>query len=308
MTCDAAAKQLPFLIYGELSFDEEEQLHQHMEACTVCCSEYRQLQEIHAAFNAEEMEPDTKLLADCRRRLRINVAALAEAEASRPQRFPSWLARLLPSFPSAPFKPFGAVALVALGFFSAGYLQTGPYGMPVVGRASFEPVASRVRYVEPGDKGQVQIVLEETRQRVLSGDLQEEPIRRLLLAAARESADPGVRVGTMDLLKSQTQSEEVRRALLYALQHDPNAGVRLKALEGLRTSAKHPEIRRVLANVLLTDSNPGVRTHAVDLLTQNPQHELVGVLQELMTREENNYVRLKCQKLLHDMNASVETF
>jgi HEAT repeat protein len=180
--------------------------------------------------------------------------------------------------------------------------------MPVIGRASFEPVASRVRYVEPDGAGQVQIIVEETRQRVLSGDMQDEPIRRLLLAAARESADPGVRVETMDLLKSQAQSSEVRRALLHALQHDPNGGVRLKALEGLRAAAKDAEVRRVLANVLLTDTNPGVRTQAVDLLTENREPSLVGVLQELMTREENNYVRLKCQKTLHEMNASVETF
>jgi hypothetical protein len=309
MTCDATAKQLPFLIYSELSFEEEEQLHRHLEACSGCRGEYQRLQDMHRAIDAAELEPDGKLLADCRRRLRVNVAALAEANVPRSQRLPFWFSRLLPSFPAAaPFKSFGALALIALGYFSAGYVRTGTIGMPVIGRASFEPVASRVRYVEPRDGGQVQIVLEETRQRVLSGDMQEEPIRRLLLAAARESADPGVRVGTMDLLKSQSQSQDVRRALIYALQHDPNAGVRLKALEGLRSSSKDPEIRRVLAGVLLTDINPGVRTQAVDLLTQAPEPALVSVLQELMTREENNYVRLKCQKVLHEMNASVETF
>jgi hypothetical protein len=35
---------------------------------------------------------------------------------------------------------------------------------------------------------------------------------------------------------------------------------------------------------------------------------MVGVLQELMSHEDNNYVRLKCQRALSDMNASVETF
>jgi HEAT repeat protein len=60
--------------------------------------------------------------------------------------------------------------------------------------------------------------------------------------------------------------------------------------------------------VLLTDSNPGVRTQAVDLLTQSREPSLAAVLQELLTHEENNYVRLKCQKALNEMNASVETF
>ena len=170
------------------------------------------------------------------------------------------------------------------------------------------PVASRVRFVEPGESGRVQIVLEETRQRTLSGDMDDASIRTLLLRAARESSDPGVRVETMDLFKGQPQSQDVRRALLHALRQDANAGVRLKALDALRPSAGDPDVRQVLAEVLLKDDNPGVRTQAVDLLTQKREPELVGVLQELMTRENNNYVRMKCQRVLADMNASAETF
>jgi hypothetical protein len=174
--------------------------------------------------------------------------------------------------------------------------------------AAAEPVVSRVRYVQPEQSGRVQIVLEEVRQRVLSGDVDDQRIRGYLLTAARESADPGVRVGTMDLLKDQSESTEVRRALLFALQHDSNPGVRLKAIEALRTAGQEAETRRVLAQVLLSDTNPGVRTKAIDLLTQKREPALVGVLQELMAREENSYVRMKCQKALTEMNASVEMF
>jgi HEAT repeat protein len=113
----------------------------------------------------------------------------------------------------------------------------------------------------------------------------------------------------MDLLKTQCESAEVRRALLAALQHDSNPGVRLKAIEALRQSPAHDaETRRVLAKVLLQDQNPGVRTQAIDLLTQKREPAIVGVLQEVMTREDNNYVRLKCQRALSEMNASMETF
>lgn len=287
MNCETILRQLPLLPYGELSFDEEEQVHQHLEICAACRAELTRVERLHAACDTTVLEPDATLLADNRRALRRGVAALLP----RP-RF-AWLSLLL--------KPAGAVALVALGFFGARLA-------PPPAAAPFEPVASRVRYVEPNNQGQVQIVLEETRQRVMSGDMQDAGIRRLLLAAARESSDPGVRVETMDLLKSQGQSVEVRRALLHAVQHDTNAGVRLKALEGLRNFASDEDTRRVLAQVLLTDTNPGVRTQAVDLLTASNEPDIVGVLQELMAREENNYVRLKCQKALHEMNASVETF
>jgi len=113
----------------------------------------------------------------------------------------------------------------------------------------------------------------------------------------------------MDILRASAGgSAEVRRALIFALQHDPNAGVRLKALDGLKSSAADPETRHALSQVLLADDNPGVRTQAIDLLTQKKEAAMVGVLQELMRKEDNSYVRLKCQKALHEMNASVETF
>jgi hypothetical protein len=35
---------------------------------------------------------------------------------------------------------------------------------------------------------------------------------------------------------------------------------------------------------------------------------MVGVLQNLVQTEDNNYVRLKCEKALKDMNASIGTF
>lgn len=299
MNCEAVTKQLPLLRYGELSFDEEEQLEQHLEACESCQAESKRWESLSAALDGDESETDTHLLLNCRRSLRIGVSTLAESGPVRHGWFAGGLLKAL-------YKPLGAVALVSLGFFGARYAP--PLSDEARAARSLEPVASHVRYVEPGASGKVQILIEETRQRVLSGGMQEEPIRRLLLAAARESADPGVRVETMDLLASQSDSAEVRRALLHALQYDPNSGVRLKALEGLRSSSGDPETRRVMSQVLLTDKNPGVRTQAIDLLTQTREHALVGVLQELMTREDNNYVRLKCQKALSEMNASVETF
>jgi HEAT repeat protein len=197
--------------------------------------------------------------------------------------------------------------LIAAGFFGGRMLPGDSLSDRPVSRLS-EPLASRIRFIEPDASGQVQIVVEETRQRVLSGDPGDDRIRNLLLTAARDSSDPGVRVGTMDLLKGHSESEEVRRALIYAVQNDTNPGVRLKALEGLRNSADLPDVRRALSQVLLNDENPGVRTQSIDLLVQKREPALIGVLQELMAREENDYVRLKCQKALHEMNASVETF
>jgi len=296
MNCELANRQFSLLLYGELSFEEEELMQQHLDGCETCQKDLVRVKALHRSVDDAEAELDGRLLADCRRTLRVTVAAIG------PQKKTSWFDGLTWG---AFLKPLGAFALITVGFFGA-RLTTG------VGEApqSSVPMASRVRYVEPANaSGRVQIVVEETSQRTLSGETGSEPIRRLLLSAARDSADAGLRVESMDILRASAGgSAEVRRALIFALQHDPNAGVRLKALDGLKSSAADPETRHALSQVLLADDNPGVRTQAIDLLTQKKEAAMVGVLQELMRKEDNSYVRLKCQKALHEMNASVETF
>lgn len=306
MNCDTVVKQLSLMLYGELSFDEEEAVHLHLDSCASCQSRLAATRQFHADAGIAAVALPPQLLSDARRTLRVSVSALRDsglqASPSRP-----WQ-RLLPASWSwnALWKPVGAVTLLAIGFLGGRVLPAGGASMQV--RGPVEPVSSRVRFVQPEESGRVQIVVEEVRQRVLEGGVNDDGIRALLVSAAREANDPGVRVETMDLLKPQAESAEVRRALLAALQHDGNPGVRLKALEALRGNRADGETRRVLAQVLLTDNNPGVRTQAIDLLTAQHEPDMAGLLQELMSREENNYVRLKCQKALREMNASVETF
>jgi hypothetical protein len=198
----------------------------------------------------------------------------------------------------------GAVALVAVGFFAARF--TGA-GLPASSLAPAGEVFSTVRSVQPDSSGRVQIAFDETRRRVLSGPMDDRDIQRLLLAAARED-NPAVRVESVDLLKNRADSSEVRDALLNAVAHDSNAGVRLKALDGLKPLAADPQVRRTLAQVLLADDNPAVRMQVVDLLVSHRDDSMVGVLQNLVQKEDNNYVRLKCEKALKDMNASIGTF
>jgi 3-methyladenine DNA glycosylase AlkC len=58
----------------------------------------------------------------------------------------------------------------------------------------------------------------------------------------------------------------------------------------------------------VNDVNPGVRIQAIDLLTAQRDESLVGVLQTVMQKEDNQYVRLKVRNALEDMRASVGTF
>jgi hypothetical protein len=150
--------------------------------------------------------------------------------------------------------------------------------------------------------------VDEVQRRVVSGTLQDPRIQALLLSAVREEANPGVRVESIGVLKDSADSEVVRKALIDAVSHDPNAGVRLKALEGLKQYAGDAAVRKTLANVLLKDDNAGVRGQAIDLLTTHHDDSIVGVLQDVMQKEDDSYIRTRCRNLLEAMRASVGTY
>jgi len=289
--CKWARQRLALLLYGELNLDEEERVESHLDGCAECREVLGREKAMHAALDSVEVEPSPSLLTECREDLRLRLD-----ESPAPRRI-AWWQRISAAWV---WRPAAALALVAIGFFAARQIPFAKTG-----------ISERVRYVEPAEGGRVQLVIDETRQRVISGTLDQAPIRGLLLAAAKDPSDPGLRVETMELLDGHAQSADIRDALIYAVEHDQNAAVRAKAIEGLAPYASEPEVRGALAKVLLADSNAGLRTEAIDLLTRgvtlDPQ--TVGTLQELLVRgEQPGYVRERCQSALRAVKASLETY
>jgi hypothetical protein len=304
MNCEQAREQLSLFLYGELEFHAEEELEQHLSACADCHAAMEKEKAIHAAADGLQTEVPADLLGQCRRGLRMALETRAAAASTNPFWKLWWHSPAPGGFWT---KPLAAAALVAIGFFSA--RLTMPDSSNDFGsRTNEEVTATRVRFLEPDPSGRVRITLEETRQRQILGDPHEDRIRHWLLRAAQDPGDPGLRVESLDLLKSDSTASEVREALQKALLADSNPGVRIKALEALKPYAEESDVRHTLAQVLLKDDNPGLRTQAIDLLMQHRTRDMVGVLQELMQREDNEYIRLRTQRALREMNASVETF
>jgi hypothetical protein len=319
MTCTAVREQLPMLLYGELSFDEEERVESHLDVCTTCRTALQREKAVQNAFHAVEIEPSASLLRECREDLHDRLRDEETVPAARMSWWKQFTAMLAQHRAGMVLRPVGALTLIALGFlgarltpgafFSTGGLTRGEsQAMSLI-----DPQTSRVRYVEPASGGRVQIVLDETRQRVISGQLDDVKIRSLLLAAAKDPSDPGLREETVDILNTRAQSEDIRDVLIFALRHDQNAGVRLKAMSGLKPFAQEPAVRSALSQVLLSDANPGLRTQAIDLLTEGTNatqdRQIIGTLQELLQRgEQQGYVRERSRRVLEAMNASVETY
>jgi HEAT repeats/Putative zinc-finger len=309
MTCEEAKKNLPLFLYGELSFDEEEQVESHMDECASCRGALAREKAMFQALDGAEMLPAPGALEDSRIELRRQLAL-----AGRPVRGASWWDKVREGFTiNFHFAPgvaqvAGAAAMLVLGFLTARVAPNSLLGNWHSAGVLADPATSRVRYVEPLASGRVQVVVDETHQRVFSGSVDDQEIQQLLLTAAKDPSDAGLRVESVDLLKNNSQSMSIRQLLVSVLEHDTNAGVRLKALDGLKQFADDPDTRQALTQVLLKDDNPGVRTQVIDLLVQRHTDAMVGVLQELLEKEDNGYIRMRCQKVLQEMNASAETY
>ena len=309
MTCDSVLKLIPLYFYGELNPDEEDVVEQHLHECAKCSGAVDRQRALAAALDRRHAEVPPLLLEDCR----TDLVAAIQGGAPRVENWAKGPWTLFLEAMGATFtgfarfrRPVGALALIAIGFFAARFSGTTPSPSSSVISPSDE-VLSTVRSIQPDSAGRVQIAFDETRRRTVSGMPDSPNIQKLLLAAAHEE-NPAVRVESVGLLKNRAGSGEVRDILLNALVHDSNAGVRLRALDGLKPLASDPEVRKTLAQVLLADDNPAVRMQAVDLLVTHRDGAMVGVLQDAVQKEDNNYVRLKVEKALKDMNASIGTF
>jgi hypothetical protein len=159
----------------------------------------------------------------------------------------------------------------------------------------------------------VRILFDQVNERAVTGTPADDNVRRLLLVAMQDTADPGIRVDSVEVLKDQNTAD-VRDALLRSVRHDSNAAVRLKALEALRPFSSEKETRDALKFVLQHDNNADVRSEAIDILApvnrgaaMSP--DLAVTLQEVMRSEqENDYVRDRCLQLLRQMNAPFDIY
>ncbi|MGP8247580.1 MAG: HEAT repeat domain-containing protein [Bryobacteraceae bacterium] len=308
MTCESALALIPLYHYGDLTPEQEDALEAHVHECGSCAQAMNRQQALARALDRRELQAPPLLLEDCRADLMaaIQGGAATGAKALSKGPWTLFLEALGATFAGLGRvrQPLAAAALVTLGFFGARLTATKPAA--TAGNPA-QPAYTTVRSISTTGSGAVEIAVDDTTRRVVSGGLDDPAIQQLVLAGSRED-NPAVRVESVDLLKNRPASGEIRDALVNALAHDVNPAVRMKALEGLKPLAGDPQVRQVLAQALIRDDNPVIRMQAVDLLVAQRDDSMVGVLQNLVQHEDNNYVRLKVAKALKDMNASVGTF
>jgi HEAT repeats/Putative zinc-finger len=319
MICHQVQTNLSLYLYGELDFATEETVEEHLLGCAFCQQALAREKSWHATLNSGEASVPLNLLADCRQELRQQIAQSAKLPNELP--FRSWRRwwdgfHLMSS--SWPARAAAAILLMVLGFGAGRWADQKGFSSkleklsPPITSGMVAPYA-RVRNIEPGENGRVRLVIEHVQESELTGSASDDQIRKALLTATSDPADPALRVDSLDYLRGQT-GDDVRNALLTCVRTDRNAAVRLKALEALRSFPNDPATRRTLVEVLKHDDNAGVRAEAIDvLLPPTPQFDvtpdLLRVLQQVSdARQENDYVRQRCQQALETTHTAAKVY
>src|SRR6266576_6727476 len=239
MKCDWVKDNIVFYIYNEIEDYARFEVEQHLARCTDCTAELKAARKFHSTLSqAPVTEPSPNMLAASRMRLQEALDSTTQDGFWQRLIFDpgNWLRQVR-------MAPAVAAVIFIVGF--AGGIVTmrqipGPQGPgptlgPGPGTAQVDASSiTGIRSVttEPGSN-QVTIKYDTVLTQEAQGSLNDQRIQQLLLFAARNNYNSGVRMDSVDLLTQSPDDSRVREALMYALQNDTNPGVRLKALDGL---------------------------------------------------------------------------
>jgi len=312
MTCHQVQTNLSLFLYGDLDFAAENALEEHLAECPACQLALDREKAWHANLNAEHADVPLDLLARCRQDLQIATRAEGTAKTARP--FWERMAALL-GVTSHRWSERLAVASLFL-FLGMGVSHWNSRFNVVSRFASPDDLAEasllgrvQVRDVRPIGEGKVRLSLDQIQRGEVVGSLSDEAVRRLLLSTIRNSADAGLRVDSVELLRGQS-APDVRDVLLQSATKDPNAAVRLKALEGLRTFETDEQTRSTLLSVIQFDDNSGVRSEAMEVLVPPGAKiriapDIAGAFQQIIRSEqEDDFIRLRCLQILQAASTS----
>lgn len=314
MNCEWVHENVTLYVYDELADDARYELEQHLQRCAACVKEVNAAREFKADMSAVPLlEPTPNLLAASRMRLQEALETTQQARGWHsfvldPM---AWLRRYK-------FSPALAAAVLIVGFFGGVgttyklmdhskniVASEGPIKVPSGGNGGNQnPTEASIVGIrgiqQVPNSNKVEIKYDTVVPQQKQGSLDDPAIQQLLLYAARNNQNSGLRLDSVDLLSQNKDNENVRGLLMYALRNDTNPGVRLKALEGLAPYVKDDtNVRNAVLDALLNDENPGVRTQAIQLIrpvrTDGSVH---AVLQHLANAEKNPSIRTQARTVL----------
>ena len=308
MNCDWTRDNLVLYLYEELADDAKFEFERHLQHCLACRQELesaREFKEQMAALPVQDVSPN--FLTANRMQLQ---EALEHAQQARSGwgmfvfDFAGWMhqIRLAPAL---------TAALLIIGFaggvttsYSIISKQKNPFTpVPGDGPPPEVSIAGIQSIDQQANSNRVTIKYDTLSPQTLEASTDDPRVQQLLLLAARNQRDAGVRLGSIDILGKQPEDNAVREALIYALRYDRNPGVRLKALDGLKGYVKDDvHVRDAVLEALMHDTNAGVRAEAIGLLDPVKADSSVrDTLRVLAERDQNKFIRSESKRYLASM-------
>jgi hypothetical protein len=299
MNCEWVKENIPPYLYDELGDDARHELEQHLTRCAGCAAEAESVRELKQAASAmPRLDPTPNLLAASRMRLQESLETATQSSGWQRWVFDpgAWLHQVR-------FSPALAAAILMAGF-TGGALATYQMASRNAASTTAAPAESAIAGIrgitqEPGTNN-VKVNYDRVVPESAQGSMDDPRIQQLLLYAARNNENSGVRMDSINLLTSRHDDTRVREALMYALRYDRNPGVRLKALDGLGDYvASDVRVRNAVLEALMGDSNPGVRIEAIRLLeTVKPDSSVRTAFRQLADKEQNDFIRREARRVL----------
>ncbi len=303
MKCEWVQQNILLYVYGELADDARYELEQHLTRCTACSADLKSARDFQAKLSALPVEdPSPNLLTASRMQLQESLETAQQGGFWHRLTFDpaGWLRQMH-------FSPALASAILIVGFAGGILTAYKVVRNPIADNTASEPSPAAessitgIRSIsqEPGSK-QISIRYDTVSTQEAQGSLNDQRIQQLLLFAARNTYNSGVRMDSVNLLTQQPNDAPAREALIYALRYDSNPGVRLKAVDALGPVVKSDvRVRDAVLEALLHDSNSGVRTQALHSLHPVLADSSVrAVLQKLAAGDQNPYIRSQARTVL----------
>jgi hypothetical protein len=305
MKCEWVRENIVLEVYGELADDARHELEQHVSRCADCAAELKAEQAFHALLAQDRAaDPSPNLVTASRMRLQEALETAKQGSFfSRLAFDPAiWLRQVK-------FSPALASAILILGFaggvgsaYKVGSRPTqtttvAQTSNPVPAEASIAGIESITQ--DPGTN-QVSIKYNTVAPQQYQGTLTDQKVQELLLYAARNNYNSGVRVDSVGLLAQRSSDQQVREALMYALQNDTNPGVRLKSLDALGNYVKtDTNVRDAVLRALVNDDNSGLRIEALRLIEPvKADGSVRGVLMALAAKDQSTYIKSQARTML----------
>ena len=307
MNCQWVKDNAFLFAYDELPDDQRFEFEQHVGRCSGCAEEVKALRGLRDAMSAVPvLEPTPSLLASARMRLQEQLE-IAEQDRG----WKRWFADPFAMLHGLKFSPALAAVVLLVGFgggVGATYKlvksTSGPQSPILTPGPSANPTQASIAGIseiqrEP-NSDKVQIKYNTLTPQVAEGNMNDPQIQQLLVFAARNNVNSGIRLNSVNLLTQNPQDQKIREALIASLRYDTNPGVRLKTLEALGSYVKDDvTVRDAIVESLLHDGNPGVRSLALQTLQPVKGDSTVRMaLQFLSEKDKDTAIRRQTRAML----------